>query len=198
VPRAADNSVVYAPESGFDGSVIFETDRTIVRLWRDDEADRVYDMLGRMEVAKWLGSVPEPMQSRDEAVQRIAAWRARGEEQPGLGTWAVEVKATGVAAGSVLLARLPNSDGEVEIGWHFHPDSWGHGYAREAAGALLDKAFTDGLPEVWAMTHLDNEPSQKVCRAIGLIDQGVFQDRWYEGESRIFRLTRAEWEPTRA
>jgi RimJ/RimL family protein N-acetyltransferase len=193
VPRAADNSVVYAPETGFDGPVIFETDRTIVRPWHDDEAHRVYDMLRRWEVAKWLGDDPKPMASRDEAVDRIAAWRTRSEEQPGLGSWAVEVKATGVAAGSVLLARLPNGDGEVEIGWHFHRDSWGHGFAREAAAGLLAKAFADGLSEVWAITRTTNEPSQKVCRAIGMIDQGVFKDRWYEGESRIFRITRDKW-----
>jgi RimJ/RimL family protein N-acetyltransferase len=193
VPRSADNSVVYAPETGLDGPVILETERTVVRPWRDDEADRVYDMLRRWEVAQWLGDDPKVMASRDEAVERIAAWRTRGETDPRLGTWAVEVKETGVAAGSVLLNTLPNGEGEVEIGWHFHPDSWGKGYARESAGALLDKAFADGLPELWAITHLTNEPSQKLCRAIGMSDEGVFRDRWYNGESRIFRITHDEW-----
>lgn len=173
--------------------MLFETDRTIVRLWRDDEADRVYDTLRRMEVAKWLGSEPKPMKSRDEALEWVARWRERHEADARIGCWAVEVKATRVAAGSVLLNLLPNGDGEIEIGWHFHPDSWGQGLAREAAVRLLAKGFEDGIPELWALTHLTNEPSQKVCRAIGMRDVGVFHDRWYTGDSRIFRLTQEEW-----
>ena len=56
--------------------------------------------------------------------------------------WAAQVKQTGVVAGTVLLVPLPpeqNADdaGRIEVGWHFHPDSWGHGYATEAAAALL-------------------------------------------------------------
>jgi RimJ/RimL family protein N-acetyltransferase len=174
--------------------MIFETDRTIVRPWRDTEADRVYDMLRRMEVAKWLGSEPEPMQSRDEAAKWIVTWRRRNKKDPRIGCWAVEVKATGVAAGSVILNPLPNGDGEIEIGWHFHPDSWGHGYARESAASLLSKALGDGISQLWALTHLANERSQKVCRALGMADMGVFHDRWYSGESRVFRISREEWE----
>ena len=185
--------MVYAPESGFDGVVIFETERTIVRLWTDDDADRIYDMLRRMEVAKWLGSEPKPMQSRDEALEWVTRWRERYEADPRIGCWAVEVKDTGVAAGSVLLNPLPNGAGEIEIGWHFHPDSWGHGYARESAVGAMAKGFEDRIPQLWALTHLTNERSQKLCLALGMIDQGVFHDRWYDGESRIYRLTRDEW-----
>jgi RimJ/RimL family protein N-acetyltransferase len=185
--------VVYAPETVFDGVVIFETDRTIVRPWTEADADRIYDTLRRMEVAKWLGSEPKPMKSRDEAMKWIVAWRERNEADPRVGCWAVEIKETGVAAGSVLLNHLPRGDGEIEIGWHFHPDSWGHGYARESSQALLDKGFEDKIPELWALTHLGNDRSQKVCLALGMLDQGVFHDRWYDGDSRIYRLTRDEW-----
>ena len=56
--------------------------------------------------------------------------------------------------GSVLLKPLPNGAGEIEIGWHLHPDSWGRGLATEAAGALLRYGFELGLTEIWAVTHL--------------------------------------------
>lgn len=171
----------------------FETDRTIARPWRDEEADRLYDILSRWEVAKWLGTDAKPMADRDEAAKSIVTWRRRRKKDPRIGCWAIEVKSTGIVAGSVILNPLPNGDGEIEIGWHFHPDSWGKGLAREAAAGLLAKAFADGLPEVWALTHTTNEPSQKVCRAIGMVDQGVFHDRWYEGESQIYRISRDEW-----
>lgn len=173
--------------------VVFETERTVVRQWRESEADRVLDILGRWEVARWLGNDPQPLHSRDEAVERIQRWRERYAEGPRFGCWAVEEKANGVAAGSVVLAPLPNGSGEVEIGWHFHPDSWGRGLASESARGALAKGFTDGLDEIYALTHLDNEASKRVCRAIGMRDVGVIHDRWYPGASQLFRIRRTEW-----
>ena len=88
---------------------------------------------------------------------------------------------------------LPNAeDGEVEIGWHLHPDSWGHGYATEAARAVLAHGFAAGLPEILAVTHLGNEPSQAVCRRIGMRHQGTVE-KWYDVPSELFRITSEEW-----
>ena len=90
-----------------------------------------------------------------------------------------------VPAGSVLLKRLPNGGGEIEIGWHLHPDSWGRGLATEAAAALLAHGFANGLEEVWAVTHLDNDRSVAVCRKIGMRLLGI-TNRWYPGPSLMF------------
>jgi len=177
-----------------DDAVAFETDRIRARPWRTDEADRVFDIHRRWEVVKWLGDHPKPMADRSEAVDRIARWRERGGERPGLGVWAIEEKATGLPAGSVLLVPLPNGDGEVEVGWHLHPDSWGRGLATEAGRGAVAVGFANGLPEIYAITHTTNEASQRVCRSIGMTDLGVIDDRWYAGSNRVFRVTRTEWE----
>ena len=52
--------------------IIFETQRTVVRPWRDADADRLFDMRRREEVAKWLSSNATAMRDRSEAVDRIA------------------------------------------------------------------------------------------------------------------------------
>ena len=175
-----------------------ETERIVIRPWRPDEADRLFDILRRWEVAGWLGAVPRPMEHRDEAVERIERWSALLAEDPRYGAWAAVEKSSGVPAGSVLLKPLPNGDGEVEIGWHFHPDSWGRGLAGEAAGALLARAFAGGLSEVWAVTHLDNHASMAVCRRIGMRLLGVTR-RWYAGPSRMFWVgARAGQQPSLA
>ena len=122
---------------------------------------------------------------------RIERWRGRSD--PPLGYWAIEV-ADGSALhgrpiGSVLLVPLPNGDGEVEIGWHLHPDAWGRGYASEAALAVLRHGFAGGLEEIHAVTHLTNGPSQAVCRRIGMEHRGVTH-LWYEEPSEHFVATR--------
>ena len=177
-----------------DDVILFQTERTRVRLWRADEADRLFDMLRRWEVAQWLGDDPKVMADRAEAVERIARWHDRFIADPRYGSWAVEGTATGVVAGTVPLVPVPNGDGEVEVGWHFHPDSWQRGLATEAASGALRKGFTDGLDEIYAITHTTNDPSQRVCQRIGMRDLGIFHDRWYEGASQIFRVTRTEWD----
>ena len=53
----------------------------------------------------------------------------------------------------MLFKPLPNGVGEVEVGWHLHPDSWGRGYATEAARAVIAQGFEAGLPEVYAVVH---------------------------------------------
>jgi RimJ/RimL family protein N-acetyltransferase len=166
-----------------DGDVIAETDRVLLRPWRVDEADRLFDMHRRMAVARWIGG--RPMVDRMEAVQWIGRISARLADDPRFGAWAVVERSSGVPAGSVVLKPLPDGAGEIEIGWHLHPDSWGRGLATDAGGALLARGFALGLEEIWAVTHLDNERSARVCEKLGMRLLGV-TDRWYQEPSLMF------------
>jgi RimJ/RimL family protein N-acetyltransferase len=170
------------------GGVLLETTRLRIRDWTFEDAPTVLDILGRVEVVKWLGDGPvELCRDLDEARGKIERWR--GRDDPPLGYWAIEVSDGGPlhgrVIGAVLLVPLPNGDGEVEIGWHLHPEAWGKGYASEAASAVLRRGFDGGLEEINAVTHLTNGPSQAVCRRIGMEHRGV-TDRWYDDPSEHF------------
>ena len=61
----------------------------IVRDWRDEDAARMLDMYSRDDVVRFLGSVPAPMASIEQAHERIARGRRRNAEQSGpCGWWA--------------------------------------------------------------------------------------------------------------
>jgi RimJ/RimL family protein N-acetyltransferase len=95
--------------------------------------------------------------------------------------------------GTVLLLTLPNDDhGAVEIGWHLHPDAWGHGYATEAATAVLGHGFAGGLREIIAVAHTTNDASIAVMRRLGMADHGVVHT-WYADPSRCFVMTAEQW-----
>lgn len=164
------------------GNVV-ATDRVVVRRWRLEEADRLFDMHSRIEVVRWWGGTP--MQDRRAAVELIELYDARLRADPRFGAWAVIDRASDRPAGTVMLKPLPDGDGEIEIGWHLHPDSWGKGLATEAAGALLRHGFDDGLDEVWAVTKLDNHRSVAVCNRIGMRLLGITH-RWYHEPSLMF------------
>lgn len=171
-----------------------ETERLLIRPWRHIEAPRLLDILSRVEVMKWLGDGPPQLVTElAEAHVRIDRYDQR--DDPPLGMWAVERRSDGIVLGTVLLLTLPNDEhGEVEIGWHLHPDSWGSGYATEAARAVLGHGFAAGLPEIIAVAHTDNDGSIAVMQRLGMTDHGIVE-KWYEEPSRCFSMTREEWRP---
>lgn len=172
------------------------TARTTLRPWRHTEAPRLLDIQSRVEVMRWLDddqAHPELLADEAAAIARIDRYHATSDADGPIGFWAVEERASGVVAGTVLLtaagdgaAHPVHGNGEWEIGWHLHPDAWGRGLAREAAAALLAAGLAAGLLRVHALLYPDNEPSARVCRAIGMVEQPLEVDTWYPGESRHF------------
>ncbi len=141
-------------------------------------------------MVRFLGAHPTTMSTRTDALASIA--RRRAVDDPIHGIWAITVAADDRLVGNLLLKPIPLSSGErsdrpvdVEIGWHLHPDAWGHGYATEAAGAVLDDAFGRGLGKVLAVTSPDNHASQAVCRRLGMTHLGSTA-RYYDTPNELF------------
>ncbi|MGY1710225.1 GNAT family N-acetyltransferase [Geodermatophilus sp. SYSU D00758] len=166
------------------GAGVLHTGRLRLRPWttgRDDLA-RLADIYGRPAVTRWLGGPPALT-----PVELVGRWSEVRAGSDRYGVWAVEEAATGTVVGTVLLKPLPDGVGEVEVGWHLHPDAWGRGYATEAARAVVRKAFDGGLPEVYAVVRPGNEASMAVCRRLGMAHLGRMR-RWYDAELEVFRL----------
>jgi len=164
------------------------TARLRLRAWTTApaELDRLADLYSRDEVSRWLGGTPKV-----SPAELVARWTAVNDLDARFGCWAIE-RAGGavgspVVAGTVLFKPLPNGVGEVEVGWHLHPDSWGHGYATEAARAVIERGFDAGLPEVYAVVRPGNTASLAVCARLGMQRIGLFR-RWYDVELEAFRL----------
>jgi len=168
-----------------DDAIAASTPRLLLRAWRAEEVERYYDMHRREEIARWIG-VPA-LRERTEALAEIEQNAQRLAADPRFGAWAIVERASGIPAGTVLLKPIVETDagGEIEIGWHLHPDRWGHGLATEAAAAILARGFAEGLEEIWALTHLDNARSARVCERIGMRLLGVTH-RWYDEPSLMF------------
>ncbi|HEX6871172.1 MAG TPA: GNAT family N-acetyltransferase, partial [Micromonosporaceae bacterium] len=169
------------------------TERLVVRPWTagSDDLDRIFDLYSRWEVARWLGASPRVLTDPDQAAGMVDRWTERADPEGKYGIWAIERRDGGPVVGSVLLVPLPDPDqrgeGEVEVGWHLHPDSWGHGYATEAARGAIGKGFSDGLREIYAVVRPDNAPSIAVCRRLGMTGLGR-TERWYGIELEAFRI----------
>lgn len=66
---------------------------------------------------------------------------------------------------------------EAEIGYAFNPRHWGHGYATEAVGRLLEFLFSEtGVHRVFATCRPENAASIAVLRRLGLRLEGHLRD----------------------
>ena len=161
-----------------------------MRPWRVDEVDRLMDIRGREDVAKWLASAV-PWTDHDAAIARIESYAEQIRGDDPFGEWALVPNSTGVPSGTVNLSRMGETQ-DVDIGWLLHPDSTGAGYASEAAAAILAHARATRIDIVWAVMWPHNESSAAVAQRIGMTDLGVIDDPWYgtpeEPTSRVFRI----------
>jgi RimJ/RimL family protein N-acetyltransferase len=169
-------------------------ERVFLRPWRSDDAAFVYDLYSRWEVQRYIGREPQVMKDPEQALALIE--RLRSKEDAVLGYWAVEALSTAQLVGTAMLQgiRISGTQGpsaEVEIGWHFHPEAWGHGYATAAARLVLQHGFDSGLNRVIAVAHPDNTASHRVCMRLGMTDAGRTA-RYYDTESELFVIDRPE------
>jgi RimJ/RimL family protein N-acetyltransferase len=171
------------------------TERLILRQWTD--ADRApFAALGSDPEVMRHFPAPLDREASDAFIDRATA----GIDERGWGLWAVE--RDGEFLGFTGLA-VPGFEAEftptVEIGWRFAREGWGHGYATEAARAVLRTAFTQlGLDHVVSFTTVANERSQAVMTRLGMRRVGEFEHpRLEAGHPQrphvLFRLDRAHW-----
>jgi RimJ/RimL family protein N-acetyltransferase len=143
-----------------------KTDRLVLRSWRDSDLDPWAEMNADPEVRAHLG----PLLTREQAAASMRRFQ-EGIDRDAYGFWALELRATGEFIGMAGLDAVDEDtpvDG-VEIGWRLARSAWGHGYATEAAVAVLDYAFNQlGLTEILSITTLDNVRSQAVMRRLGM------------------------------
>ncbi len=149
---------------------MIETERLILRSWRDGDRDAFVAMVCDPEVGAWLGGARTNAQALDDFVRTRAFWDTHGS-----GWLAISRKPDGAVVGRVVCRRQPPEwkhpmADEVEIGWGLARDAWGHGYATEAAAAMMPWGFeTLATPTIYSWTSAPNHRSEAIMRRIGMI-----------------------------
>jgi RimJ/RimL family protein N-acetyltransferase len=144
-----------------------ETQRLILRGWRESDATPFHAMCNDAEVMRYLG----PPLSREDA--EAAATRQNGFiASHGYCFWAVERKTDGAFLGFCGLKPGPQDTplaDQVEIGWRLARNAWGQGYAREAAEASIVWGWSNSdAPDIAAMTNIGNVRSWGLMERLGM------------------------------
>ncbi|MFC8016348.1 GNAT family N-acetyltransferase, partial [Streptomyces cinereoruber] len=115
---------------------------------------------------------------------------------PGWFQYAIELKSTGRLIGDVA-SRLHDNRMQADLGYTLAPEHQGHGYATEAAQALLDDLFTRGIRRVSAECDARNLRSAMLLQRLGFQLEGIRpQATWIKEEwtdDLLFGLLADRW-----
>lgn len=147
--------------------VIIETDRLILRKWREEDLDPFSLINADARVMEYF-----PYRLTREEIQAFIERSNKQIDDHGYGLFACELKDAGIFLGCVGLA-IPTFEADftpcVDIGWRLAFDYWGRGYATQAAKAVLKFGFEAvGLNEILSWTVPENIRSRNVMERIGM------------------------------
>jgi RimJ/RimL family protein N-acetyltransferase len=144
----------------------FETQRLILRDWREGDFMALHDLCTDPQVMATIGPVHHERRTRD-LLDRLRERQARD----GCTFWAMERKLDARVLGWCGVGRgtVPQLERELEIGWRLASDCWGQSYAREAAEATLGWiAGNHPAKPVWAITWAGNVRSRGLMERLGM------------------------------
>jgi RimJ/RimL family protein N-acetyltransferase len=168
-----------------------ETERLILRGWRNDDFDALATIHADVETMKFLGGVQERNDAWRAFASMVGSWVLRG-----YGVWAVERKADGAMLGRVGMIN-PEGWPALEVGWTLARSHWGKGYATEAAAAAMRYAFlTQPVDGIISCIDPDNVASQEVAKRLGEVKGAPYNLRiaGHDNPVEIWRISRAEWQ----
>ncbi|AKH43354.1 RimJ/RimL family protein N-acetyltransferase [Altererythrobacter atlanticus] len=180
-----------------------ETERLVLRDWRETDWDEFLRLTNAPAVMRWLGGVMDD-EGIAKARERIESYR----RDHGHTFWVVERRNDGGHLSGEMLgfcglkrANQPGGPiGDMEIGWRLREDAWGRGYAREAAERALQVGFLDySAPHIIALTAERNVGSWRLMERLGMARRRDLDFNSPDFDPELgtiiaYSITRAEWD----
>ena len=143
--------------------VYIETARLIIRSFRPEDLEELFEILGDGETMQFL----EPPYDRDKTEKFLQEFCIDRN-----GALAMTIAQSGRLIGYLLFNRCggPNM---YEIGWVLNKGFWRQGYAYEACSVMINHAFSElGAHKVFAET-VDAAKSVPLMEKLGMKREGV-------------------------
>jgi RimJ/RimL family protein N-acetyltransferase len=175
------------------------TARLLIRTMAAPDVDDIHAYQSREDVSRYLPYLPRSLDEVAEKVAKYSRAIAIGNEGD---YWQLAIERLaepGRVIGDVYFSLRSVTDASAEIGWTLHPSHERQGYMTEAAGAILEIAFSEiGVHRVVARLDPRNSASAALCRRLGMREEARFtEDIWFKGEwgdTSIFAILAREWE----
>ena len=177
--------------------MVLFTDRLLLREYMENDWQAV---LAYQQNSRYLRYYEWAERSEQEVREFVAIFLDQQKEDPRLNLQlAVTLKTTGQLIGSCGIRMKSHESHEADIGFEVDPDYWGHGYASEAAGAIVRYGFDElRLHRIWTWCIADNIGSRRVLEKLGMQQEGrlrdkeFFKDRWWD--TLMYAVLEHEWQ----
>ena len=171
---------------------MMETDRIVLRHWRESDAEALFKYASDPDVGPRAGWPPH--KSVEESLEIIRTVFNNDTN------WAIELKRTGEVIGAIGYGpscdcKLPARDGEPITGYWIAKPYWNQGICTEALATMLDHIRqTTEIPSLISGHFIDNPASGRVMEKCGFIPTGVtcIDENQYQGKDRPIRVLRLE------
>jgi RimJ/RimL family protein N-acetyltransferase len=179
---------VLAPLPPEQTVAVLHTERLTLRAFSDADVKAIARFANDRRVAENTFRIPHPYRVEDAENFLAAANR-----QPGEATLVIALR-----DGPVGICSIELREGVAEIGYWLGVPFWGHGYATEAARALIDHAFGElGHDALMAGARVSNPASRRVLEKCGFqwTGVGLYRIRAISSSAPFdrFRLDRGLW-----
>ncbi len=154
--------------------MILETERLILRPWKESDAESLYEYAKDPDVGPIAGWPTH--QSVEESRTVIK------EEFSIPECYAICEKENDIAIGAIALklngqTDMTERDDECEVGYWLGKPFWGRGYMPEAAREIIRHGFEDlGMTTIWCGYYDGNEKSRRVQEKVGFIYHHTYDE----------------------
>ena len=174
-----------------------ETERLRLRPFTERDLDAVHAMESRPDVMRYLYWEPRTRDETRAALDRRVKMTSLDGEAAAL-RLAVVRRDSGELVGDFSLALRSRENRQGEIGFMFHPDHQGHGYAAEAGRAVLALGFgTFDLHRIYGSCDARNSASARLMERLGMRLEGTLRETEYvKGawcDELIYAILADEW-----
>ncbi len=171
-----------------------ESARLLLRPFTGDDFESLFAIQSRPDVARWLYWKPRAADEVRAALEKKIEGSTLINDGDSL-SLAVVLKASSEVIGEGSLFLLSAEHRQGEIGFVFHPDHHGQGYATETARLLAFDHF--GLHRVIGRLEPRNAASARVLERLGMRQEAHFvENAFVKGEWQselIYALLEHEW-----
>lgn len=152
--------------------IVHESVRLALKVFSVEDEEAAKNFWGNAEVMVYCGG-PTPHEMLGKVLMSYQACH----EKKGLSVYAVVEKETGEVIGAAGF-NIASGLEKVELIYHLSKDSWGKGYATEAAVACIEIAKqTDGVETIFASADPHNVSSTKILEKAGF---QFIEMKWFD------------------